>query len=56
MRLVVGAAFVAGVLSSALWYEPDKLEMKAAMLGAVGSGIVFALLAMAIIAALRTWR
>jgi hypothetical protein len=56
MRIFVGAAFVAGVLSSALWYEPGKLEMKAAMIGAVGSGIVFALAAMALIAVLRLRR
>jgi hypothetical protein len=56
MRIFVGAAFVAGVLSSALWYEPGKLEMKAAMIGALGCGFAAAVLAIALIAVLRLRR
>ena len=53
-KVLVYVAALAGTLSSVLWYEPGKLEMKAAMLGTLLCAVVAGLAMMALIAFVRS--
>ena len=55
-KVLVYVAALAGGATSVLWYEPGKLEMKAAMLGTLLCAAVAGLAMMALIALVRSLR